>query len=102
MSNREPTLTDVLAAVTALDGKVDAGLVKLRTELSERIDRVQNDVTLMKHEMEVHYGHVDEYLAWTRGLLEATPALSREIGGLFKMVKHLQSEIEELKKKPQA
>jgi hypothetical protein len=52
----EPTLKDVLKAITTRDAKVDTKLDELRAEMNERFDAVEKRFDALDKELTLHAG----------------------------------------------
>ena len=90
---REPTLADVLAAVTGLSDAV----TKLRAAVMDRMDRLQDEVTALRADVTVNFGRTHKAEMVADNTRSEMRALSGVVNAMQKQIQHLQTEVRELR-----
>jgi hypothetical protein len=83
----------VLAALARLE----AGLTKLRTDLMERIDRLQHTVDSVKDDIVVTYGANDRTERIAKSASDETRALGEVVRAMQRQIKRLQTDVDQLR-----
>lgn len=89
----EPTISDVLSAIAAHRAETD----KLRVDVMDRIDRLQNAVTAIGDDISVNFARADRAVDAAQANARQIEALSREVSGMERQIQRLQTDVRALK-----
>jgi predicted nucleic acid-binding Zn-ribbon protein len=104
----EPTLTDVLSAITTMQGSMTTmqgsiaqlrgefreELTRLRVDVMARIDRLQDDLTHFRDDNFVTYARVERLGETTQASVQG---FEKEISGIHRQIRNLQDEVRQLR-----
>jgi phage shock protein A len=110
-------LTDVAAALDRLEGgqasigtklsaletglsSVEAGQTKLRADVMERIDRLEDGITGMRDDLTVTFGASDSVRRAHSSTREELRELSDSVSALYRKLARLETQVRELKGDP--
>lgn len=96
MTESDPTIQDVLAAIADLRGE----LTQLRVDVMARMDRLQDTVTGMRDDIAVNFVRADRAVDAAEANARQVEILGREISGMQRQIQRLQSDVRTLKGEP--
>jgi septal ring factor EnvC (AmiA/AmiB activator) len=103
MSDKTPTLADVLAAIGGLDlalrgelGQLRGELGQLRGDLMARLDRHEDRLTAIREDIAVNFNRADRAVDAVKGLRTELDHLSTEFAGMTRQVRRLQTQLDEI------
>ena len=87
-----------LAGLGAGQGSLGADLARLRADVMDRIDRLQNTVEGMRDDIRVNCGASDRATRIASGASEEVRALGAEVSAMERQIMRLRADVDELKK----
>jgi chromosome segregation ATPase len=96
----EGELTSLKAEQTRLRSDFLAGLGKTRADIMERVDRVENAVTLIRDDIAVNIGAAEAVERANDNTRADVRTLGQQVSVMWKQIKQLQSEMREVRGDP--
>jgi hypothetical protein len=86
-----------LGNVTSRMDRLEDGQTQLRTDLMERIDRLQHTVDSVKDDIVVTYGANDRIERIAKSASDETRALGEVVRAMQRQIKRLQTDVDQLR-----
>jgi chromosome segregation ATPase len=96
----EADVTGLKADQTRLRSDFLAELGKTRADIMERVDRLENTVTLIRDDIAVNMGAVDAVERANENTRADVRTLGEQVSVMWKQIKQLQSEMREVRGDP--
>lgn len=88
------------AWAVAMEGRLQTSSTQLRAALMERMDRLQNSISLIRDDIAVNFGATDAVKRANDNTCEELRSLGDLVMGMNRQIQRLQTDIRELRGDP--